>query len=325
MKLAYACVLVGMVALPSASAQQKPEFKGIKPAANYVNQKQNCRKLGPGWRIASIHNNEENTAAFAACKALGNVPCYIGAYSDGNGDWRWEDGTPWWRAANTDGIQGRGETKIALNVNDNRWHDWAQGQAGLFVVCRKEATSRPTTAPTTSRPTGNPVTSRPTIAPTKVPTYWFNHVDFGDNFTNLVNRVNGLALEAANAKAGDIITGKDVSTLKSQMSTVMDKLDAIIATQNRIDARLNQTRDSIQAAVTSFSDIAGGFSDIYDPEGCTENCAGFIESSGLDLAVKAPAGAVKMFSVQCGEMDPCKMQTELNGIAAAMTELKNNA
>ena len=64
---------------------------------------------------------------------------YIGAESDGKGNWKWNDGSKWWQPAGTqhDGIAGTGETKIAVHT-DKKWHDWNTGGTALAVLCAKD-------------------------------------------------------------------------------------------------------------------------------------------------------------------------------------------
>ena len=85
-----------------------------------------------GGNIATVYNNEENNALIQITKAT----AYIGAESDGKGNWKWIDGSKWWQPAGTqhDGIVGRGETKIALHT-DKKWHDWGVGADKLGVLC----------------------------------------------------------------------------------------------------------------------------------------------------------------------------------------------
>ena len=88
-----------------------------------------------GGNIATVYNNQENDVLIQITKAT----AYIGAESDGKGNWKWIDGSKWWQPAGTqhDGIAGRGETKIAMNT-DKKWHDWATGDAALGVLCAKD-------------------------------------------------------------------------------------------------------------------------------------------------------------------------------------------
>ena len=89
-----------------------------------------CKK--EGGAIASIHSDKEN----AVVMTLANTVAYIGAESDGQGNWKWNDGSRWWQPApeKHDGIQGITETRIAVDT-DNKWHDWATGGETLGVIC----------------------------------------------------------------------------------------------------------------------------------------------------------------------------------------------
>ena len=60
---------------------------------------------------------------------------YIGASSDGKGNWRYVDGSNWWSYSNNDGLAGTSETKLAVGTN-GRWNDWGTGDSLLGVVCQ---------------------------------------------------------------------------------------------------------------------------------------------------------------------------------------------
>ena len=66
---------------------------------------------------------------------------FIGAESDGKGNWKWNDGSKWWQpeaAANT--LQGKDEIRIIIDArNKHEWHDWGDGTDKLCVVCSKDA------------------------------------------------------------------------------------------------------------------------------------------------------------------------------------------
>ena len=86
-----------------------------------------------GAQIASIHNDEENDAV----AKLNAKYAYLGAESDGKGNWKWHDGSAWWQPAGIeDNIRGVKETRIGLG-GDSKWYDWQKGQAQLGVVCAK--------------------------------------------------------------------------------------------------------------------------------------------------------------------------------------------
>jgi hypothetical protein len=110
-----------------------PLFKYDHTHRTYDEQVKKCEEYG--MTIASIRDAAENTAAFALIRTV----TYIGAESDGAGNWKWRDGTPWSSSfARTDGIRGTRETKICLNRGDKKWHDWNQGQSRWPVLCRRK-------------------------------------------------------------------------------------------------------------------------------------------------------------------------------------------
>ena len=111
-------------------------FKFDDKKRNYDDSVKFCKSQGSN--IASIHSNAENDALIKLGKPTG----FIGAESDGKGNWKWNDGSKWWQPAGTkhDGIAGKGETKIALNT-DKKWHDWGTGKDLLGVWCAKDLTS----------------------------------------------------------------------------------------------------------------------------------------------------------------------------------------
>ena len=112
-------------------------FKYDSTARNYADSVSYC--ISQGAQIASIHSDAENTAV---TKLIPNWrAAYIGAESDGRGNWKWNDGSSWWQPGSdkTDGIAGRGETRIGINCphcnNDRKWHDWSTGDDKLGVIC----------------------------------------------------------------------------------------------------------------------------------------------------------------------------------------------
>ena len=106
-------------------------FKYDGTKRNYADQVKYCKSQG--GNAASIHSDAENDVAFKLVKAV----TFIGAESDGKGNWKFADGSKWWQPAKTrhDGIGGTGETKIALNNGDKKWHDWGKGSDKLAVLC----------------------------------------------------------------------------------------------------------------------------------------------------------------------------------------------
>ena len=100
--------------------------------------------------MVSIHSDEENEAIMDLAKT--NV--YIGAESDGNGNWKWADGTGWWlpSADKRDELPGKSQTRIVMTTT-NKWHGWGTGDDQEGVVCAKAPTATAitqTTAPPTT-------------------------------------------------------------------------------------------------------------------------------------------------------------------------------
>ena len=85
-----------------------------------------------GWAIASFQSDVDFN------EAKGKVTCnvYIGATSDGNGNWEWIDNLPWWAYANNDGLPGTTETKIVYRPVDDKWNDWGTGADLMGVICK---------------------------------------------------------------------------------------------------------------------------------------------------------------------------------------------
>ena len=108
-------------------------FKYDATNRKYADQVKYCKSQG--GNVASIHSDAENDVAFKLVKAV----TFIGAESDGKGNWKWNDGSKWWQPASSkhDGLRGTGETKIALYHGDKKWHDWGKGADKLSVVCAK--------------------------------------------------------------------------------------------------------------------------------------------------------------------------------------------
>ena len=97
---------------------------------NYQDSLNYC--LNNGWTIASFQSDVDIN------KAKDKVTCnvYIGANSDGNGNWVWNDASPWWAYANNDGLNGTTETKIVWRASDNKWNDWGKGDELAGVICK---------------------------------------------------------------------------------------------------------------------------------------------------------------------------------------------
>ena len=85
-----------------------------------------------GWKIASFQSDDDVN------EVKDKVTCnaYIGATSDGNGNWKWIDDSPWWAYANNDALKGTTETKIVMRAADSKWNDWSVGDKLLGVICK---------------------------------------------------------------------------------------------------------------------------------------------------------------------------------------------
>ena len=106
-------------------------FKYDGNKRNYADTVKFCKSQG--GNIASIHSDKENNVAINLVKEV----AFLGAESDGNGNWKWNDGSKWWQPANGkhDGLGGKAETKIALYHGDKKWHDWGKGADKLSGLC----------------------------------------------------------------------------------------------------------------------------------------------------------------------------------------------
>ena len=85
-----------------------------------------------GWKIASFHSEEDINGV----KDKVSCNAYIGATSDGNGNWEWIDNSNWWEYGNSDGLQGETETKIVWQSYDKSWSDWGIGEDEMGVICK---------------------------------------------------------------------------------------------------------------------------------------------------------------------------------------------
>jgi len=104
---------------------------------NYAQGVAHCLTVkGGGYRIASVHSDEENALMYKLVYDIGQ-PCYIGAEETSiNGVYTWNDGTPWdYTPALNDGLSS-GETRIAAAA-DGKWHDWGTGEVVWSVICRR--------------------------------------------------------------------------------------------------------------------------------------------------------------------------------------------
>ena len=96
-----------------------------------------CKSIG--HVIASFHSDEdinEIKDELASKGYCSNVGAYIGATSDGNGNWKWMDRSAWWKYNENDGLVGSHETKIIWR-NDGKWHDFHTGHTEAGVICQK--------------------------------------------------------------------------------------------------------------------------------------------------------------------------------------------
>ena len=103
-------------------------FKYNGGSRNYQDSVKYCKSQGA--TIASIHSEKQNEVVIKLSKKV----AYIGAESDGEGNWKWNDGSQWWQPKAHAGLAGEEETKIALQ---NEWHDWGNGNKDLGVICAK--------------------------------------------------------------------------------------------------------------------------------------------------------------------------------------------
>ena len=75
-----------------------------------------------GWNMASFQSDTDINNAKEKIKC--NV--YLGATSDGNGNWEWVDNSPWWAYNRNDGLRGETETKMVWRSNNKQWNDWGK-------------------------------------------------------------------------------------------------------------------------------------------------------------------------------------------------------
>jgi len=87
--------------------------------------------------IASIRSGDEQQEAEEMIREQHGTDAYLGGTSNGRGEWKWTDGTPW-DAVNpeNDGLRGRSETRLAMS-RSGKWHD-TDGRAKLGVLCREK-------------------------------------------------------------------------------------------------------------------------------------------------------------------------------------------
>ena len=84
--------------------------------------------------IASFHSDQDFNDAKEKVKC--NV--YVGATSDGKGNWKWLDGSKWWAYSNNDGLEGTRETCLVWRAVDNKWNDWGTGDDLVGVICKNQ-------------------------------------------------------------------------------------------------------------------------------------------------------------------------------------------
>ena len=110
---------------------------------DYDGSSKYCKHIG--GMIASVHSETENNAMLSLFPVNNGKQVYIGAEFE-YGQWKWHDGSHWWQPSHHGGLSslthGR-ETRIAVNCphcgNDGLWHDWANGEARLGVICTNDA------------------------------------------------------------------------------------------------------------------------------------------------------------------------------------------
>ena len=98
---------------------------------NYQNSVDYCESSGGS--IASIHDEEANEVVLGQLQTL-SCHAYIGAESDGAGNWVWNDGSAWEYVNPSNDLIGVAETRIAF-LDSGQWHDWGTGSHKHGVVC----------------------------------------------------------------------------------------------------------------------------------------------------------------------------------------------
>jgi len=90
-----------------------------------------------GLVVASIQSEDEQREAEELMRQHDGRGAYLGGTSDGRGEWKWTDGTPW-DAVNpeNDGLRGKKETRLAMS-RSGKWHD-TDGREKLGVLCREK-------------------------------------------------------------------------------------------------------------------------------------------------------------------------------------------
>ncbi|CAL6326066.1 unnamed protein product [Bathycoccus prasinos] len=132
---------MGVVCDPEGTEYRSRNFE---TARNWIDSIAYCESLQGGYAIASIHSQEEQNAVTLLMNSItkpvlyGWVVAYLGAITQGDGNWYWYDGTPWdFVNSVRDGMGGTSETRLAVTDEEGgKWHDWGTGDTTLGVICR---------------------------------------------------------------------------------------------------------------------------------------------------------------------------------------------
>jgi hypothetical protein len=109
---------------------------------DYVDSKAYCEQAGGS--MASIHTQDEHDAVIDLVPGHSWKAAYIGAVSDGSGNFEWDDGTSWDfedSQRETDGL-GWGTDEKNVAIKNRKWADYGNGENKLGVLCRKEIGGR---------------------------------------------------------------------------------------------------------------------------------------------------------------------------------------
>lgn len=113
-----------------------PEYVTDCKERNFQQSKEYCTSIG--MQMASFHSAQEfdqvlNNKGKLECNA------YIGATSDGDGNWSWLDGSTWWQHDLNDGLNGVYQTKLVV-TKMARWSDWSESsEQGVICMDSKGA------------------------------------------------------------------------------------------------------------------------------------------------------------------------------------------
>ena len=104
-------------------------FKYNSIKRNYYDSVGYC--TSQGGHIASIRSDEENKAVG---QLIADDDAYIGAESDGKGNWKWIDGSSWWQPTYIAKLDGGIDKRIFLRKT--RWSEekWSEVK---HVVCSR--------------------------------------------------------------------------------------------------------------------------------------------------------------------------------------------